>query len=410
MLGSSCSPCCGCSSAYDQLRSKTCVLTLGGEIPAHPGATVGFYQSKPGYQGTAIKISNWSPERVVQFLSFGGGATLLTETSNWYVIAPQYRFGGLQTNQISDDTLKNQVAFDKSFVIAYKKTESPIGSHSLALDVGKSYFYSNSGLIVFTKVTDDYQITCNMSVSQIDGACAVLVTVTVKSFWFYRSFDYSVTPTYAPQSAALSTKFLEANGLPYEGGAITADSRSRQYVPGTYNRFISYFVAPMYVQLPQLLPTYNQTYAQFHFDRWKTNVDSYASVWPHDLSQSTIGDWSPSSTVTPNRQDVGTFSANARYTYSDLIAGNANQFTFINGVLGIPTFIPSSTKPSPYSFTHIDIDATVQFEMVNAGDKVNEYAFPDYGGNSARMSGPSAVTFHNYTSFAGLTSTSISMQ
>jgi hypothetical protein len=412
--------CCGCKNAYEDLRSKSCVVTLGGDIPAHPGASVGLYTNGEYADGRrvtrpqlyAIKESEWTPERTVFFYAFQGPITILSQTSNWYVVAEKYRVGfpivgdGITTTTLSEDTLKDQVRFETIFVTAYKATESPIGSHTLAFNVLKSYFFGNSGKLFFEKTADDYKITCEMTVGPIGGACVVSVSVLVETYYWTRPFWYSVSPTFASNSSTLTTDFLDANNLPYKGGAIEEDQFSRQYVPGTYSRQVAYLTAPMYVQSPSSIYRFSESRAQEYYDANKSYPDSYVPVWREDLSLSAVGDWKQGAGFAPQRSSWGAFVAGGQKPYADLLAGPMTNFSFINAAAGIPTFFPSSTKPSPYSATSIDIPATSEWKSITTASGTTILG-PIL---DPKMSGQPDVTFGIFASAGGLTSTNLEMR
>jgi len=414
MLGSSCSPCCGgCKNTYDTLLSKSCSITLGGDIPSTQGASRSDYTNSFrdssgnyvfGFQNNATQKSEWSPERVAKYISFYGPITELTETSNWYVVAEQYRTS-YNVNTIPDSTLAQHASFDKALVTSYKATQTPVGSHSLALDVGATYFSSTSGQVVFKKIADDYDITCTMALQTSGGACVVVVDVVVQSFYKARTFPYSVSPTFKQNSTTLTTAFLDSYDLPYPDGPRPENNNKRTYIPGTYTRQIAYLESPMYVQWPAYIPYFTQSYAQQLFDNYKGDASKYVSVWNQDLSISVVGSWPQGG---GNGTSVGRFVATGRFSNDELTAGSVSGFSFVNDVAGLPTFVPSSTKPSPYSGTTLNVPKTSPMQVLETNpnyEKVPEVAF------NPTITGEPGTTFHyNYKGFTGLTSTTLVLQ
>lgn len=414
MLGAECSPCCGCRTVYDSLRSRLCSVTIDGELPVHPGAstnrpTYGLDPSGGRFNSILVDISTWTPERTVTYQSFSGPIRTVTEKTNWNVVAQEFQSSNTTAN-LSTSTLNQQIGFDKTIITSYKATQSPVGSHLLALDMSLSNFLSTSGVIVFKKILDDYEITCTLSISTSAGSCRIRVSVDVQCFYWTRYFIYSVSPTFTTNSATLTTEFLDANSLPYQGGPLTMNSRRRQYVPGTYSRQLSYLAAPLYVQDPFLTRTYsNYSSAQSWFDYYKDFADMYVGVWTEDLSLSAIGDWGQGAAGSPQRHECGSFFASGQYTNSELTSGAVSRFSFVNASIGFPTFISSSTKPSPYSGTAISIPAESTFRVFNpsADNADDRYLLAD---DEVRVSGQSETTFYNRSSFAGLTSTTVELQ
>lgn len=137
MLGSQCSPCCGCTATallelWQSLQTKTCSVSLSGNVPPQNAAT----SSMTPY---ACTDSVANSELVLQG------------------IAPPNNSAGVYG--------PTRVAGMDATAAFWKQTESPVGTHTLLLNTAATSFSPSPplGVITFSKTTEDYQITLTLN-------------------------------------------------------------------------------------------------------------------------------------------------------------------------------------------------------------------------------------------------------
>jgi hypothetical protein len=248
MLGSPCSPCCGCRAEYDSLVSKSCTLTLGGDVPAQDAAfTYGGWSS-----------ASWSITPIAYTNGIFSPPTVVSSSSSCPPSA---------SNPI-DETISTTLTGT-----AWKQGDTPIGQHALALDLSNTFFSGGAGRITFSKKTADYDIALSLAVGSSTN-CVPIGGLSVYAYAYSRDtvarpsslrrFDQSGTLSQSLiDSAALQTIFGHPAGGFYK------------YCAGI--KFLRYAFTPAPYYVCTLPPGVARIDA--NFARYSADISNYSAAW-----------------------------------------------------------------------------------------------------------------------------------
>lgn len=217
MLGSPCSPCCGCSPAsvqtiYERLRGMSCSIELDHELQWQQAATHAVDIASDGQTGA--QFSRFNPIRVGKVASecfdgttvpqfgiflgvfqalpqaeirgvevyfvgtntlaitnqgntlghtcaVGGNLYALKQTPNWAVNPVEWALVGSAADRSCGIQLQQ---VQECPCTSYKEAITPDGVIALALDTARSFRSGTEALVVFTHATSDYTIDVTIAI------------------------------------------------------------------------------------------------------------------------------------------------------------------------------------------------------------------------------------------------------